>query len=113
MRDIIKMNEQLQARMIEEAEAMLTERTMLRDVALGRGRALQARWDEELHRIDKWAQSQKDVVKEVFSAMITENNFDVEKHSNAIHRLKGNSTPTPERPGAKPGLQQVHRPAAE
>ena len=108
MHDIIKMNERVQARMIEEVEVMLAERTMLRDVAVARGRALQAKFDEELRRIALWSQSQRDVVKEVFSAMLAENDFDVEKHDNAIHRLNGDAAPA-----AKPGLEQIHASAAE
>ncbi len=111
MREIIKMGEQLQSRMLEEVETMLAERTMLRDVVVARGRELQAKRDEEIRRIDRWAQSQKEIVKEVFQALLAENDLDIEKHEIAIHRLDN------EAPAAKlqiaPKIQQMHRTAAE
>ena len=61
MREVVRLGEQFHARMVEEVELMAAERSMLRDVAVARGRELQARRDEELRRIDNWAQSQKDV----------------------------------------------------
>ncbi|MGH6854503.1 MAG: hypothetical protein ACREDN_03690 [Aestuariivirga sp.] len=113
MHEIIKINEHLHARMIEEVEVMLAERTMLRDVAIARGRALQAKFDEELRRIALWSQSQREAVKEVFSAMLAENDFDVEKHDDAIHRLYGDNAPAAKPPAAKPKLEQIHSSAAE
>ncbi len=91
MREIIRMGEQLQSRMLEEVETMLAERTMLRDVVIARGRELQSKRDEEIRRIDRWAQSQKEVVKEVFSALLAENDLDIEKHEIAIQHLDGDA----------------------
>ncbi len=94
MREIIRMGEQLQSRMLEEVETMLAERTMLRDVVIARGRELQSKRDEEIRRIDRWAQSQKEVVKEVFSALLAENDLDIEKHEIAIQHLDGDAPTT-------------------
>ena len=113
MREIIKMNEQLHVRMLEEVELMLSERTMLRDVAAARGRELQLKRDEEIRRIERWAQSQKEVVKEVFTAMLIENELDIEKHETAIHRLNGENAPASKPLEAKPALKQIHPAAAE
>ena len=113
MREIIKMGEQFQSRLLEEVETMVAERTMLRDVVVARGRELQSKRDEELRRIERWAQSQKEVVKEVFTAMLAENDLDIEKHEIAIQRLDGDtvSVGKPHVPAHK--LKQVHRAAAE
>lgn len=111
MREIVRLGEQFHARMVEEVELMAAERSMLRDVAVARGRELQARRDEELRRIDSWAQAQKDVVMEVFAAMLAENELDIEKHQIAIGRL-GLDGPGGTAASA-PRLKQVPRAAAE
>lgn len=91
MRDLIKLGDELRARIVEESDVMLTERTMMRDILETRGRELLAKRDEELRRIDRWADSQREIVRDVFAAMISENESDKQKHEAAIKRLLGDN----------------------
>jgi hypothetical protein len=93
MQDIIKMGEELHARVVRETDSMIAERSMMRDIVESRGRELIAKRDEELHRIDAWAKSQKDIVRDVFTAMISENDADKAKHEVALKRLMGEAPP--------------------
>ena len=95
MRDILKLGEELRTRLIEETEVMLAERVMMRDLTQARGRELVAKREEELRRIAYWAESQKAVVNDVFSTMISENEIDREKHEAAIQRLSGENAAPP------------------
>lgn len=101
MREILKLGDELRTRMIEETEVMLVERTTMRDVTQTRGRELIAKRDEELRRIDYWAESQKAIVTDVFAAMIAENDADRQKHEAAIRRLSGESAPAIEHSSVK------------
>jgi hypothetical protein len=91
MRDLIKLGDELRARIVEESDVMLAERTMMRDILETRGRELLAKRDEEVRRIDRWADSQKEIVRDVFAAMVAENDADKQKHESAIKRLLGDS----------------------
>ena len=93
MQDIIKLGEELHSRVVRETDSMIAERSMMRDIVESRGRELIAKRDEELHRIDAWAKSQKEIVRDVFTAMISENEADKLKHELAIKRLVGEAPP--------------------
>ena len=95
MQEIIKLGEELKARVVRETDAMIAERCLLRDIVENRGRELQRRCEEELRRIESWAEGQKQVVREVFQAMIAENDSDKLKHEAAIARLYGESMVPP------------------
>jgi hypothetical protein len=99
MREILKLGEDLMNSMVQATEVMLAERKMLLEIVESRAVELQHKRDDELKRIDRWAESQKEVVKEVFSAMLEENELDKHKHESAIRRLKGEDPLTP---GPKP-----------
>ena len=101
MRDLLKLGDELRTRMIEETEVMLVERTTMRDVTQTRSRELMAKREEELRRIDYWAESQKAIVSDVFTAMIAENDADRQKHEVAIRRLSGETTPPTDTAGAR------------
>ena len=73
---------ELRARIVEESDIMLAERAMMRDILEARGRELQVKRDDELRRIDRWADGQKEIVRDVFTAMIAENEADEQKHRN-------------------------------
>ncbi len=91
MRELIKLGDELRARIVEESDIMLAERAMMRDILEARGRELQGKRDDELRRIDRWADGQKEIVRDVFTAMIAENEADKQKHESAIKRLLGDS----------------------
>jgi hypothetical protein len=91
MRELIKLGDELRARIVEESDIMLAERAMMRDILETRGRELQVKRDDELRRIDRWADGQKEIVRDVFTAMIAENEADKQKHESAIKRLLGDS----------------------
>lgn len=87
MRVLLDLSEQLSARMHEEIETMRSERIVMRAMSVARGRELLAKRDEVLLQIDSWAEAQKDLVKEVFWAMIAEAEIDKKMHETAIGRL--------------------------
>lgn len=89
MREVMRLGELLADKLGEETATMLAERAMFLDVAAARSRELAAKRDEEFQRIDDWAEKQKQVVREVFSAMIAESELDIQKHDEAMRRLNG------------------------
>jgi hypothetical protein len=95
MRELIKLGDELRARIVEESDVMLAERAMMRDILETRGRELQVKRDDELRRIDRWAEGQREIVRDVFAAMLAENEADKQKHEAAIKRLLGDSTAQP------------------
>jgi hypothetical protein len=111
MRDTVKLGEDLVNAMVQETEMMLSERSAMRDILEARGGELEARREEELRRIDRWAEAQKATVSEVFAAMIAENEIDKQKHEAAIKRLLGDTAPLPvsgpKKPAAKFHLQSA------
>ena len=86
MRDILKQYEELRGRLADENEQLMIERVMMRDVASARARELHVKRDEELRRIERWAENQKATISEVFAAMIAECESDAQKHEHAIKR---------------------------
>jgi hypothetical protein len=114
MRETVKLGEDLVNAMVQETEMMLAERSAMRDILETRGGELEARRDEELRRIDRWAEAQKAVVGEVFAAMISENEIDKQKHEGAIKRLLGdNPMPAPAAAPKKPTVKLRLHAAAE
>jgi hypothetical protein len=113
MRETVKLGEDLVNAMIQETEVMLAERSAMRDILETRGGELEARRDEELRRIDRWAEAQKAVVGEVFAAMIAENEIDKQKHEGAIKRLLGDTAPAPAPAPKKPAVRLRLQAAAE
>jgi hypothetical protein len=115
MREILKLGEDLMNSVVQATEVMLAERKMLLEIVESRTTELQHKRDEELRRIERWAESQKEVVKEVFSAMLAETEIDKHKHELAIRRLKGEEslTPKPKPPGPQFKSPPVTRHAAE
>ncbi|HUR43775.1 MAG TPA: hypothetical protein VMZ01_06725 [Aestuariivirga sp.] len=91
MRELLYLSGQLHAHMLKEIEAMLSERLVLRYMSEARGTELLVKRDEELQRIDSWAEAQKEIVKEVFWAMIKEAETDKLMHVKAIDRLSVDS----------------------
>jgi hypothetical protein len=113
MREILKLSEDLVSATTQEIELMLAERGAMRDVLETRGSELEAKRDEELRRVDRWAEDQKAMVREVFSAMIAENEVDKQKHEGAIKRLLGNNAPFPVSGSKKSTAKFTLQPAAE
>ena len=87
MRELLDLSGKLHAHMLKETEAMLSERLVLRYMSEARASELLVKRDEELLRIDNWAAAQKEVVKDVFWAMIKEAETDKQMHVKAIGRL--------------------------
>jgi hypothetical protein len=93
MRDILKLAAELQARATEEMEDILAERAVVREVLEARGKELGLKCQEELRRIDQWAEQQKALVQEVFAAMIAENQADLDKNALLMQRIGGDAAP--------------------
>ncbi|MFT3987122.1 hypothetical protein [Aestuariivirga sp.] len=91
MRDILKQYEELRGRLADENEQLMIERVMMRDVASARARELHVKRDEELRRVERWAEAQKTAISEIFGAMITECETDAQKHEVSIRRFSPDS----------------------
>lgn len=99
MLDIVKLSEDLQARLQHESDLLMSDRLMTRDVLEARAGELAAKRDEELQRIDQWASQQKALVKEIFSAMIGEIEADRQRNEAHLTRMRGDAA-TGEKPAA-------------
>jgi hypothetical protein len=106
MRDILKLSAELQARATEEMEEILAERAVVREVLEARGKELGLKRDEELARIEQWAEQQKALVHDVFAAMIAENQADLDKNDALMQRIGGDGT------GIRPATQRAAGKAA-
>lgn len=120
MRETLRLGEDLMNSMIQETEVMLAERQYQVDLAESRVSELEARLQDEIHRIDNWAEKQKAVAVDVFTAMINEARIDRQNHETAIKRLTGDAASLPKTRPAKPmtpadrfSSRNVHRFAAE
>lgn len=89
MRDLLKMTDDLQAEMAAEMEEILAERAGMREVLEARLRELSERRDQELMRIQHWADQQKALVAEVFGALIAETKADLDGNANLMARIGG------------------------
>jgi hypothetical protein len=92
MRDILKLNAEFQARATDEMEQILADRTVVHQILESRGLELGLKRDEELRRIEQWAEQQKALIRELFDAMIAENHADMDRNEALIRRIGGGDT---------------------
>lgn len=89
MRDILRLNAELQASATEEMETILSERAVFNSILENRARELNSTLENELRRIEAWAEQQKQMIKDTFSAMLAENQADIERNDALVQRIGG------------------------
>jgi hypothetical protein len=102
MFSIVNLSEDLLTKLRQETDILLSDRLMTRDVLEARTKELAHKRDEELRRIEKWATQQKELVNEIFAALISETEADRQRNENNLARMK---TEMETMPAPKP----VHR----
>jgi hypothetical protein len=89
MLDIVKMSEDLRSRLQREADTLINDRLIMRDVLEARGRELADKRDKEIARIDAWATQQRQLIQEIFSAILLETEMDRLKNDESLQRMTG------------------------
>ncbi len=89
MLDIVKISEQLFAKLQQETDILMSDRLLSQQVLEARARELTNKRDEELNRIDQWAAQQKALISEIFSALIAEVEADRQRNESNLMRMRG------------------------
>lgn len=95
MLDIVKLSEELKTKLQQETDILISDRLMTRDVLDARAKELAAKRDEELLRVDQWGAQQKELIAEVFSAMLSELDADRQRNESNLALLRGEAPPPP------------------
>ena len=93
MRDIAKLSAEIHTRIAEELDSLVNERSTARAILLSRSAELAKLRDAEVKRIEQWAEQQKIMIKDVFGAIISENQADIARCDMAISRLDSELKP--------------------
>ena len=93
MLDIVKLSEDLRAKLQQETEILMSDRLMTREVLENRARELEAKCNEELRRVDEWAMQQKALISEIFSALLSEIEADRRRNEVNLAHMRGEDTP--------------------
>lgn len=101
MLDIVKLSEDLRAKLQHETDMLMSDRLMTKDVLESRARELVSKRDDELRRVDIWASQQKALISEIFSALLTEIEADRARNEENLRRMKG-EPPAPVHMASKP-----------
>jgi hypothetical protein len=89
MLDIVKISEQLFAKLQQEADVLMSDRLLSQQVLEARTRELMSKRDDEMNRIEQWAAQQKALISEIFSALIAEVEADRQRNESNLMRMKG------------------------
>ncbi len=89
MRDIVKLTGEMQNRISDELDGLVSERSTARAILETRSAELAKLRDAEIRRVEHWAEQQKAMINEVFGAIIAENMADIERCDIAIAKLGG------------------------
>jgi hypothetical protein len=89
MLDIVKMSEELRSKLQREADSLISDRLMMRDVLEARTRELLDKRDAEISRIEDWAKEQRRLVQEIFAALLQETESDRFKNDESLQRMAG------------------------
>ena len=89
MLDIVKISEQLFAKLQQEADVLMSDRLLSQQVLEARTRELMSKRDDEMNRIEQWAAQQKALISEMFSALIAEVEADRQRNESNLMRMKG------------------------
>ena len=89
MLDIVKLSEDLRARLQQETDLLMSDRLMTKDILEARAKELSQKRDDELKRVDEWASQQKALISEIFTALLAELDADRQRNEANLARLKG------------------------
>ena len=93
MLDIVKLSEDLRAKLQQETEILMSDRLMTREVLENRARELESKCNEELRRVDEWANQQKALISEIFSALLSEIEADRRRNEVNLAHMRGEAPP--------------------
>ncbi len=93
MFNVVSISEELLAKLRHETDLLMSDRLMTRDVLAARIKELGEKRDEELSRVEQWAQQQKTLIDEIFSALVSETEADLQRNEQNLARMKGEAPP--------------------
>jgi hypothetical protein len=106
MLDVVNLSQELMTKLRQETELVMSDRLLTRDVLDTRIKELAKKRDEELVRVERWADQQKALIAEIFSAMIAENEADRQRNEEHLSHMKGEPVPQPMQPPMAPRAPQ-------
>ena len=89
MLDIVKLSEELRAKLQHETDVLMSDRLMTKEVLEARAKELAHKRDDELRRVDQWASQQKALISEIFTALLAEIEADRLRNETNLARMKG------------------------
>lgn len=92
MLDIVKLSEDLRAKLQQETDILMSDRLMTREVLENRARELESKCNDELRRVDEWAQQQKALISEIFSALLSEIEADRRRNEANLAHMRGDGS---------------------
>ena len=104
MLDIVKLSEDLSAKLQQETDILMSDRLMTKDVLEARAKELAQKRDDELRRVEQWASQQKALIGEIFSALLAETEADAKRNDANLARMRG-ETPSPAKTRAERHLK--------
>ncbi len=104
MYNVVTMSQELMTKLQQETDLVMSDRLLTRDVLEARLAELARKRDEELTRVEQWANQQKKLIGEIFSAMIAEHEADRLRNEENMAHMKGEKAQVQAAP-AKPVRQ--------
>lgn len=101
MYNVVTLSQELMTKLQQEADLVMSDRLLTRDVLEARLAELARKRDEEMTRVEQWANQQKKLITEIFSAMIAEHEADRLRNEENMARMKGekaHAQPAPAKP---------------
>ena len=93
MLDVVTLSQELMTKLRQETDLVMSDRLLTRDVLDARIKELAKKRDDEMARVDKWANQQKALINEVFSALIAENEADRKRNEEHLAHMNGEKAP--------------------
>lgn len=101
MYNVVTLSQELMTKLQQETDLVMSDRLLTRDVLEARLAELARKRDEEMTRVEQWANQQKKLITEIFSAMIAEHEADRLRNEENMARMKGekaHAQPAPAKP---------------
>ena len=102
MLDVVTLSQELMTKLRQETDLVMSDRLLTRDVLDARIKELNKTRDDELNRVDRWADQQKSLISEIFSALIAETEADRRRNEENLSHMKGEAAPVRAAAPAKP-----------
>ncbi len=109
MFSIVNLSEDLLTKLRQETDILLSDRLMTRDVLEARANELAQKRDDELRRIEKWATQQKELISEIFAALMAETEADRQRNENNLTRMKAELETLSATPAKTVSSKPLHR----